>query len=410
LYRKTRQSRTFLCSGCRVFYMMEVSETSCSEVGGIMVKNKQETRGVDSKHEAAGRHSFVKAMTADMLHGSKDGPVDLPQIVAGMMGMAGPIALGIAGGHAGLGLLASFGAMVVSGASSGGTIRQRAVEMTCTMLVGTAAVFAGSLMGGRGWLTGVCIVLMSAAAALLGGMGRSAAQAGTQFMLLAIIGASMGDGGLRQHPYALACLFAAGSLWGMVVSLIAASLLPSSGRRPDAAPAAAISHTERLRRWRRSLAHVSSWQYTLRVALCMTAAEAVGMFLHHERSYWISLTVALVLQRNFASALTRTVQRGIGTAAGVLLSGLLLLGPLPNMGMVLLVAVLAALRPIFKHRSYALYAALMTPLLVVIFSLGGPVTGSLLFERFLDTMIGCIISLVLGYAAWPNRNALSRKV
>ncbi|MCG3084753.1 FUSC family protein, partial [Anoxybacillus sp. LAT27] len=50
------------------------------------------------------------------------------------------------------------------------------------------------------------------------------------------------------------------------------------------------------------------------------------MFLHHERSYWISLTVALVLQRNFASALTRTVQRGIGTAAGVLLSGLLLLG------------------------------------------------------------------------------------
>lgn len=142
--------------------MMEVSETSCSEVGGIMVTNKQETRGVDSKHDAALRHRFVKAMTADMLHGSKDGSVDLPQIVAGMMGMAGPIALGIAGGHAGLGLLASFGAMVVSGASSGGTIRQRAVEMTGTMLVGTAAVFAGSLMGGRGWLTGVCIVLMSA--------------------------------------------------------------------------------------------------------------------------------------------------------------------------------------------------------------------------------------------------------
>ncbi|WP_152523375.1 hypothetical protein [Brevibacillus thermoruber] len=61
-----------------------------------MVTNKQETRGVDSKHDAALRHRFVKAMTAGMLHGSKDGSVDLPQIVAGMMGMAGPIALGIA--------------------------------------------------------------------------------------------------------------------------------------------------------------------------------------------------------------------------------------------------------------------------------------------------------------------------
>ena len=47
---------------------------------------------------------------------------------------------------------------------------------------------------------------------------------------------------------------------------------------------------------------------------------------------------------------------------------------------------------------------LMTPLMVVMFSLGGTVTGAILFERLLDTLIGCLIALVLGYYVWPNKD------
>jgi uncharacterized membrane protein YccC len=377
-----------------------------------MTTKKHEAQGLTRKTEndAALRQSCVKSIVADTLHWSNDVPFDISQIVASMVGMAGPIALGVYSGNEGLGLLASFGAMVVSGAASGGTVRQRAIELINTMLVGTTAVFAGSLIGGRDWLTGGFIVIISILAALLGGMGRSAAQASTQFMLFTIIGASIGEGGLRQHPYELAFLFAAGSIWGVMVSLIVTSLFQSSGRRLDAAPAVVISYTERLRCWWRSLTHFSGWQYALRVALCMTAAEGIGIVLDRQRSYWIPLTVALVLQRNFASAFTRTLQRGIGTVAGVLLASLLLLGTLPQIGIVLIVGILAALRPIVKNRNYAIYTAVMTPLLVVIFSLGDTVTGSLLFERFLDTTIGCIISLVLGCFLRPNRNTMARTV
>lgn len=88
----------------------------------------------------------------------------------------------------------------------------------------------------------------------------------------------------------------------------------------------------------------------------------------------------------------------------------MLLWPLPYCGIVLTVGILAALRPLFKNHNYAIYAMLMTPLMVLMLAPGQTVTGSLLVERFLDTTIGCIIALTLGYFIWTNRKILSRQV
>ncbi|WP_040207485.1 FUSC family protein [Neobacillus jeddahensis] len=342
--------------------------------------------------------------------GGAERKFDLSHTVAGLVGMAGSLVLGYYFNNLIFGLLASFGAMVVSGAASGETIRQRTIELTRAMIAGTSAVFMGTLIGGLGWLTGGCIVIISMLAALLGGMSRPAAIASTQFMMFTIIGTSMGGGELHPDSYKLPLYFATGSMFGLIVALIATFLLPAASRRIVTSPAShRIISQKLLKRWWHSLKHFSGWQFTLRVALCMSAAEVIGIFFQLEKSYWIALTVAIVLQRNVDSALTRSVQRGIGTAAGVILAGLLLVWTLPPWGDVLMVGIIAALRPIFKNRNYAVYSMLMTPMMVVMFSIGRTVTGALLLERLLDTIIGCGLSIVLGCYIWSGKKVSGTK-
>lgn len=372
-----------------------------------MVINEHNTKELtkNTEYDVALRYSCLRTIIASSLLWSNNVPLNRLQILASIIRMVGPIALGAIFGNLQFGMLASYGAMVVSGAMSDGTIRQQTLELMGTMLVTTTAIFSGSLIGGYSWLTGGGIVIISFLAVLLGGMGRGAAKASTRFMIFTIIGTSVGEGGLHPNPYVLAFIFATGSLWGIVVSLISTFLFSSSKCTLDPVPAVVISYKERMKRWERSLSHFEGWQYTLRVTLSMIAAEVIDVFLyqHQQRSSWIFMTVALVLQRNFASAFTRILQRGIGTAAGVLLSGLLLLWTLPSWGFVLIIGILAALRSFFQERNYAIYTMIMTPLIMLIISLGKTVTGSLLIERLLDTTIGCIIALTLGYFIWPNR-------
>lgn len=349
--------------------------------------------------------SILKLILADSLRWSKDEALEVSQIASSMIGMAGPIILGALNGNLGFGLLASLGAMIVSGASAVGTMRNRAKALLSATVAGTSAVFTGSLITGHGWLTAVLLIFISALAALLGGISRPAAIASTQFILFMIIGTGIQAGEHYLTPTVMAFIFALGSFWGMIVSLFFMFLLNSTGIRLQSPPTDVIPFIKRLKYWKHTLSRFNGWQYTLRVTLCLTAAEIIGIFLHQEKSYWISLTVAIILQRNLSSAFTRTFQRGIGTAAGVLLGSILLFENLPEFVTLFIISIIAALRPIFKKRNYTIYAMLMTPLIITLFNLGGKVTASLLFQRLIDTFIGCTISLALGYFIWPNRNS-----
>jgi uncharacterized membrane protein YccC len=63
--------------------------------------------------------------------------------------------------------------------------------------------------------------------------------------------------------------------------------------------------------------------------------------------------------------------------------------------------VLAALLPYGRSRNYGLFATLLTPLVVVLIDLLAPAGWRLAEERLLDTLIGCAIVLLVGFAPWP---------
>ncbi|MGH3167314.1 MAG: FUSC family protein, partial [Trebonia sp.] len=143
------------------------------------------------------------------------------------------------------------------------------------------------------------------------------------------------------------------------------------------------------------------WTFTIRLMLCTGVAAVVSEVLPLTRSYWVVLTVAVVLKPDYGSVFTRALQRGIGTVLGAAL-GAAILAVVPY-GPLLLIpfGILAALLPYGKARSFGLSAVFLTPFVVLLIDLLEHTGWRLAGDRALDTVLGSVIVLLVGYAIWP---------
>jgi uncharacterized membrane protein YccC len=140
--------------------------------------------------------------------------------------------------------------------------------------------------------------------------------------------------------------------------------------------------------------------FTLRLMICMGVAGLVSEVLPLQRSYWVPLTVAIVLKPDYGSVFARALQRGIGTIVGAV-AGAVLLILVHGTWLLIPFAVLAALLPYGRSRNYGLLATFLTPLVVVLIDLLAPAGWRLAEDRLIDTLIGCAIVLLVGFVPWP---------
>ena len=140
--------------------------------------------------------------------------------------------------------------------------------------------------------------------------------------------------------------------------------------------------------------------FTLRLMVCMGVAGLVTEVLPVQRSYWVALTVAIVLKPDYGSVFARALQRGIGTIVGAV-AGAVLLILVHGLWLLIPLSILAALLPYGRSRNYGLLATFLTPLVVVLIDLLAPAGWRLAEERLVDTLIGCAIVLLIGFAPWP---------
>jgi uncharacterized membrane protein YccC len=146
----------------------------------------------------------------------------------------------------------------------------------------------------------------------------------------------------------------------------------------------------------------AAWLFALRLVICIAIAEALAIGLHLERSYWVPLTVAIVLKPDFGSVFARAVLRGGGTVVGVVLGTLVLATQLDRVILVALVVLIAAALPIGQIRNYGMFSTFVTPLVIVLQDITHPGDWSVVAARLLDTVLGCAIVLVVGYLLWPG--------
>ncbi|MCE5283219.1 MAG: FUSC family protein [Deltaproteobacteria bacterium] len=326
------------------------------------------------------------------------------QMTAAMLGMAGPITVGVMTGHPQAGLLASLGGLALSGDGKGATFREQAPGLIYAMIASSAAVFAGSAVAGRGLLTALAIPAVVAVIGLLGGISRPLARASTQFILFAIIAANLAA--IRIDPFSGTLCFFIGAVWTAFLFILLRPLFQAMPfAKPLEHPAPSVQTPKRsfgqlVLRWWHSLARFTGWQYPLRIASCLLVAEAFDWSWPDHHGYWASITVAIVVHRNLRIALPRAVQRAVGTFFGVLFISLFLLVSPSVWLVVAIVALLALLRPIFMEIHYTAYAAVMTPLVILLLDFGHIPSLVTAMDRLAATLVGCILALTIGYLLW----------
>jgi Fusaric acid resistance protein-like len=89
--------------------------------------------------------------------------------------------------------------------------------------------------------------------------------------------------------------------------------------------------------------------FTIRLMICIGAAGVVTEVLPLARSYWVPLTVAIVLRPDYGSVFAPALQRGIGTIVGAV-AGAVLLVLLHGTWLLIPFAVLAARAVLAAHR------------------------------------------------------------
>lgn len=334
------------------------------------------------------------------------------QAVAAMLGLAGPIVVGAMVGHARIGMVASLGGLALSGQGKGETFREQAHGLIYALVAGTIAMLTGSGIAGRGMITALATVAVVTAAGLFGSISRPLARAATLFMLFTIIAANLGIG--AAHPLGIMLLFFLGAAWTAGLSLALRPLFQAlhltriPDNRANVAQPPKYSAGQLLRRWRKSLTHLSGWQYTLRIALCLVVGLGLEWIWPHHHGYWVFITVVIVVQRNLEAVLKRTFHRAAGTVLGVLLTSLLLLGSPSIWTVIAMIAALAAARPVLMEIHYAAYAAVQTPLVILLLDFGQAPSRMVIIDRLAATLVGCALALTLGYFGWSKLSPPAR--
>jgi uncharacterized membrane protein YccC len=182
----------------------------------------------------------------------------------------------------------------------------------------------------------------------------------------------------------------------------AARLMSGKTPPPQVSPAASRSLRDRVDILRDRLGGQFSAAFAVRLMASIGVAAVLSETLALRRSYWVVLTVAIVLKPDFGSVFARAVQRGAGTVLGAVL-GAVILTLVPHGPWLLLpFGILAALLPYGQARNYGLLATFLTPLVVVLIDLLVPAGWHLALARLLDTLLGCAVVLLIGYAPWPQ--------
>jgi uncharacterized membrane protein YccC len=249
------------------------------------------------------------------------------------------------------------------------------------------------------------VLSLIAVAALLGGVNWAVARLTTTFIIFTLIALNLGDEGAR--PVSTTLLFLLGALWTAAVALVFRLVFRADkqGGGGRAGAKGAPGFAVQLHDWWTALAHFPAWTYALRLGVCLLVGKAYLWARPHHHSYWVSLTIAIVVQRDLQAALSRKVQRLAGTVVGVLLASLLVVFVPTVWSEVAMVALLSAGRPILRETNYALYSATMTPLVFMLVDLGHRASASILVDRLVATLVGCAIAFLFGYLGWRELSA-----
>lgn len=145
----------------------------------------------------------------------------------------------------------------------------------------------------------------------------------------------------------------------------------------------------------------AAFKHALRVALvCLVGFITAKTISQGHHSYWILLTIIVILKPGFSLSKKRNYQRLIGTICGGIIGiSLLLLVHDKTEQFILLVFFMLGCYS-FLRLNYVASVLFMTPYILILFSFLG--VNNIVEERILDTVIGSVIAFLASYFIFPS--------
>ncbi len=145
----------------------------------------------------------------------------------------------------------------------------------------------------------------------------------------------------------------------------------------------------------------STFKHALRVSLVCLIGFITAKYIaigHH--SYWVLLTIIVILKPGFSLSKQRNYQRLIGTIAGGIAGiAILLYIPDKDVQFILLVVLMIGTYS-FLRLNYVVSVLFMTPYVLILFKFLG--VGFVVKERIVDTVIGSTIAFIASYTIFPS--------
>jgi uncharacterized membrane protein YccC len=146
----------------------------------------------------------------------------------------------------------------------------------------------------------------------------------------------------------------------------------------------------------------STFRHAVRLTICVGAAEAIGRAVSWQRSYWIPMTVAVILKPDFTTTFSRGLLRLSGTLAG-LLTATVIYHALPTsaLSQLFLVGGFTFLMRMYGPTNYGIFSFAVSGLIVFLIAETGVPPGEVVALRGVNTLAGGLLAL-LAYLLWPT--------
>ncbi|WP_413293357.1 FUSC family protein [Bdellovibrio sp. HCB185ZH] len=144
------------------------------------------------------------------------------------------------------------------------------------------------------------------------------------------------------------------------------------------------------------------FRHALRMAICIAVGEIIGHQMSVDRSYWVPMTVAIVLKSDYASTFNRGLLRIGGTVLGLLLATALFhVMPEGHYWAIALMVVFGFLMRWVGQANYGIFAVSVSALVVILVAMTGVPPKDVIWARGVNTFLGGALAM-FAYMLWPT--------
>lgn len=144
------------------------------------------------------------------------------------------------------------------------------------------------------------------------------------------------------------------------------------------------------------------FRHAVRLAVCVGLADSISHGISWERSYWIPMTVAVILKPDFTTTFSRGVLRLAGTLAGLIFATMLYHAlPASVWRQVILVGGFTYLLRWIGPANYGMFTSAVSGLIVFLIAATGISPAQVVVLRGMNTAAGGLLALA-AYALWPT--------